>query len=158
LNDLAKLMMTPGLAFLSGIAVTVVGAYIVHNLTRSRERDSWVRDSRIKEWQELLAVLTKAYMLQLSVPNDLRTEALVALEATKESGLADVEMTLSTRIFITRDIERLSIRTKWAQLVSDYQLTRRSRISGVAAESERSFKNEFQQMRMSMVEAAKKTN
>lgn len=146
-----KLGITAVLSFSTGLAAAVVGAFYVHKLTRSRDHDIWVRDSRIKEWQELLDALTKAYMLQLNSTNDFDADV------RKHDALANVDIVLSTRIFISDDVEHLEIRTKWAVLVRDLHLTRRTAIFELTMESKRLFKNGFQELRMSMVMVAKQT-
>lgn len=148
---------TASLGFASGIAATAVGAFIVHKLTRSREHDIWVRDCRIKEWQELLDSLTRAYMTLLSSTTDFSGEAMAELERKKQEGLADVDIVLSTRIFIADDITNLDIRMKWAALVTDYRRGQSSMDPMTYAESKQIFKNRFQGLRKSIVEAARQT-
>lgn len=146
-----KLGITAALSFSTGLAAAVVGAFYVHKLTRSRDHDIWVRDSRIKEWQELLDALTKAYMLQLNSINDSDADG------RKHDALANVDIVLSTRIFISDDVEHLEIRNKWAVLIRDLHLTRRTAIFELTIESKQLFKNGFQELRTSMVMVAKQT-
>ena len=155
LSDLAKLIVTAALAFASGIAAALVGAFYVHKLTRSRDHDIWVRDSRMKEWQELLECLTAAYMKLLS--STMSVSAMPALENEKQRALADVDIMLSTRIFIADDVSELEVREKWAAFVGEYRSGQSLHQPRMNAVGKQTFKDRFQGLRKSLVEVAKKT-
>lgn len=141
------------------LVAALIGALIVHKLTRSRDHDLWVRDSRIKEWQELLNELTEAYMTLLEerpfvptekeLPDQFRESQRYFLETqqAKHKALATVDVTLSTRIFISDAIEKLDVRRRWAACVTAF----------INGRSKEKYKNDFQAIRISIVEAAKAT-
>ena len=135
------------------LVAAIVGALAVHWLTRSRERAVWVRDSRIKEWQELLDSMTRAYMTLLGSTMPHQEEAARALDQKKQAGLADVDVVLSTRIFIADDVTDLEVRLRWAAYVEDF---RRGQFAQ-DREAKQIFKDRFQGLRKSIVEAAKQT-
>jgi hypothetical protein len=130
------------------LLAAVTAAFIVHWLTRSREHRVWVRDCRMKEWQELLNSLTHAYMTLLLSPPGLKMNVLTPEEEPKKDALADVDIVLGTRIFIAKDVERLDVRKKWADNVSSF----------LAFHDKAAFKTRFQALRLSVVEAAKLTS
>lgn len=152
------------LAFCTGIIASVAGAFYVHWLTRSIERDAWVRVSRIKEWQELLGSITEAYMTVLTLM-DRRGVGWQEAEVKTHDALADVDIVLSTRIFIADEVESLEVRPKWAASVDGYRrsLQNASRGSLIGAspeltwEGKQLFKSQFQALRRTMIEAARQT-
>jgi hypothetical protein len=126
------------------LLAAIGGAFIVHRLTRSREHAVWVRDSRIREWQELLESLTKAYMTLLSEAADSRVESIMADKVKKHEAMADVDTVLSTRIFIADDVSNLEVRPIWAASVTDFLRDRHKAI----------FQERFQGLRINIVEKA----
>jgi hypothetical protein len=136
-----QILLTTVCSLLAAIA----GAFIVHWLTRSREHSIWVRDSRIREWRELLESLTKAYMTLLSETADYRAAAIMEENVKKHDAMADVDIVLSTRIFIADDVSDLQVRMKWAANVTDFYQDR----------DKPAFKSRFQAMRVTIVEKAK---
>ena len=107
---------------LTGTIGGLIGAYVVHLLTKSRDHASWMRNSRIKEWQQLLESLSKAYMTLLRLPITQGGVGSVSEYNTRKSdALADVDVMLSTRIFISDDAERLNVRKRRAALVVEFQ-------------------------------------
>ena len=68
-------------------------------------------------------------------------------QSKRHDALADVDIVLSTRIFIADDVEALGVRMKWAENVTFYMGTNNRAL----------FKASFQALRVSIVSAAKKT-
>ena len=52
----------------SPIVAGFIGAFGVHLLTQSREREKWILDSKKAEYRELLSVLSQAHMSTSSGP------------------------------------------------------------------------------------------
>ena len=102
------------------LTAAIIGAFVVHWLTRSRENANWVRDSRIREWQELLETLSKSYVTQLMDPHAYDDESKKQYNVSKAVALADVDVMLSTRIFISEDVEQLDVRMRWAGSVNAF--------------------------------------
>jgi hypothetical protein len=138
-----QILLTTVCSLLAAIA----GAFIVHWLTRSREHAIWVRDSRIREWQELLESLTKAYMTLLSGTADYRAEAIMAENVKKHEAMADVDIVLATRIFIADDVSALDVRMRWADSVTGF----------TRDHNKPALKARFQALRSNIVEKAKQT-
>jgi hypothetical protein len=97
-----------------GAAIALSGAYIGHFLTKARERAAWERSTRIKEWQELLETLSGAYMTLLRLPDHYSTTSVEEYNVKKADALADVDVMLATRIFISDAVELLLVRLRWA--------------------------------------------
>jgi hypothetical protein len=141
------------------LVAAIIGALIVHKLTRSRDHDIWVRDSQIKEWQELLNELTEAYMTLLGEKPFVLTEKepgerlkesqkhFLEIEQAKHEALASVDVVLSTRIFISDAIEQLDLRRRWAACVTEF----------INEKNREKYRNNFRSIRISIVEAAKAT-
>lgn len=107
---------------LTGTIGGLIGAYVVHLLTKSRDHSTWVRNSRIKEWQELLETLSEAYMALLRLPKSYEggMGSVSDYNIRKSDALANVDVMLATRIFISDDVEQLNARKRWAALVTDF--------------------------------------
>jgi hypothetical protein len=141
------ILTTTVFSLAAGIIGALVGAFTVHRLTRSREFESWSRDARLKEWRELLETMTNAYMtlLTLSHSQVLASRTIEdGVVTEKHDVLAEVDITLATRIFISDDVEKLDLRMKWAALVTHFVGTLNRAI----------FKSEFQAVRAAIVATA----
>jgi hypothetical protein len=86
-------------------------------------------------------------MLLLTSPPEIRMGKLTPEEGPKKDVLADVDIVLSTRIFIADDVEALMVRKKWSELVTHF----------LGTHDRASFKSSFQTLRVSIVGAAKDT-
>jgi hypothetical protein len=92
-----------------GIGGTLGGIVIGHVLTRSWQREQWLRDNRKQEYRELLTSLSAAYMhleQNGSDSTDLRHHP-VRNEAFRSLG---------DRIFIDREIKKEEIYEEWRRL------------------------------------------
>ena len=91
----------------------LIGAFVVHLLTRSRDREHWIRDRRMLEWSELLAILAKTHVLRLNwMSHAARTQSdedSVALAQAEADSFA----TLSDRIFVADEVEDLELQNLW---------------------------------------------
>ncbi len=103
------------------LVAAIIGALVVHRLTRSREHANWVRDSRMKEWQGLLETLGRSYMTRLKDPYVFNDEDKALYNLSQANALADVEVMLATRIFISDDVEELNVRKRWAAMVTAFR-------------------------------------
>lgn len=140
-------MQTVPIAAVYSLAGALIGALIGHLLTRSREHAVWVRDNRIKEWQQLLASMTSAYMAQLSKPMDITGQAVQENYKKKDDALADFDIVLATRIFIADDASDLDVTLKWSDCIDGFR----------QEDDKQGFKDAFQRLRISIVEKAKLT-
>ena len=143
------ILVTTLFSLIAAIIGATVGAFIVHWLTRSREFESWSRDTRLKEWRELLDVMTNGYMTLLTIQWSRRTILKVQEEADAEKvhrALADVDVNLATRIFISQDLSELDVRNDWANCVTNY----------MSSHDKVVFKSTFQSIRTSLIDAAMK--
>jgi hypothetical protein len=132
---------------ISGVVGGLVAAYFVHLLTKSRDHASWVRDSRMKEWQGLLETLSKAYMTRLKDPYVFNNEDKAQYNLSQANALADVEVMLATRIFISDDVMELDVRMKWAAMVNAF----------LPRTDKPSFMNAYQALHKDIVAKAKRT-
>jgi len=104
----------------SPVVAGFIGAFGVHLLTQSREREKWILDSKKAEYRELLSALSQAYMSTISAPsgfaNQENQEQYSAIRPTQDDSLR----IFSDRIFITIDLPVLELQTSWYKAMDDY--------------------------------------
>lgn len=103
-----------------GILGTLGGVFLGHLLTRSWQREQWLRDCRKDELRVLLDALSDYFTNLL----DLHREGYPQGPAEQEK-LADLKAkffrTVHSRLFIAGDVERLDIEVKWMEAVNKYR-------------------------------------
>ena len=104
----------------SPIVAGFIGAFGVHLLTQSREREKWILDSKKQEYRELLSALSQAHMSTSSVsPGFANKDDLPQYSAI--SPIQDnSERIFSDRIFITNDLPLLDLQKSWRKAMNDY--------------------------------------
>jgi hypothetical protein len=113
--------VTITLALWGGIA-PFVGALVAHYLTRSWQREQWLRDCRKQECHELLTALAHSHMKLsfLKIKEEILTpeehEKIVA--AMESAGIA-----LNDRIYIAEDMKETNLYGIWNDAVNKYQNT-----------------------------------
>lgn len=110
----------------SPIVAGFIGAFGVHLLTQSREREKWILDSKKQEYRELLDALSESYSTALSAhsaiplysldPSGRRledTNALLTLQGPTVRVFTD-------RIFIVKDLDLDSLKQRWGTAIRVY--------------------------------------
>jgi len=104
----------------SPIVAGFIGAFGVHLLTQSREREKWILDSKKAEYRELLSALSQAYMSTNSVPPGFANKE----DKQRYSEIAPIQdnsvRIFSDRIFITKDLLLLDLQKSWHKAMEDY--------------------------------------
>ena len=99
-----------------GIVGTLCGIVVGHFLSRSSQREQWMRDRRHEEFQELLGALAVSMLAEV--------EAMYQSELTPEERkdktrkTADFFQIAQTRIFTFTDVKRLDIKREWLAAVN----------------------------------------
>lgn len=111
--------LTIGLV-LWGVVAPFAGIFYGHFLTRSWERERWVKDKRNEEWRELLTALADSLRVHLKMypgraldPDDYR-EILSVSEACFR--------VIRDRIFTAPDVKQLNLENRWSAAVEQHQL------------------------------------
>ena len=88
----------------SPIIAGFIGAFGVHLLTQSQEREKWILDSKKAEYRELLSALSQAHMSTRSgLPGFANTEDQQPYSSIPSIQNNSVRI-FSDRIFITKDL------------------------------------------------------
>src|ERR1700761_921061 len=81
----------------------IVSGFVVHWLTRSREREGWVRDCEKEEWKELFMALTKSETtlaaFSAAYASGIQEERQKALDAFTVAS-REANLMLRSRLFI----------------------------------------------------------
>jgi hypothetical protein len=107
----------------SPIVAGFIGAFGVHLLTQSREREKWILDSKKQEFKELLSALSQAYVGTRSLqpgwvmyPDSTNQER----HALTFSIQRDSIQLFNDRIFITRDLQLQELKESWRNAMEVY--------------------------------------
>jgi hypothetical protein len=107
----------------SPIVAGFIGAFGVHLLTQSREREKWILDSKKAEYRELLSALSQAHMNTRSVSPGFAAKDDQQQYFTIAPIQDNSVRIFSDRIFITRDIPLLDLQKAWRKAMDDYSNT-----------------------------------
>jgi hypothetical protein len=93
----------------------LVGILLGHFLTRSWQREQWLRDKRNEEWHELLTALAESLRVSLKIYparalSDEEKQAIVEAHSNSFRVIRD-------RIFIAPDVQALNIENRWSAAV-----------------------------------------
>ena len=105
----------------SPVVAGFIGAFGVHLLTQSREREKWILDSKKAEYRELLSALSQAHMstIELSAGYAAFTD-----DPQKYSSVARIQndsvRIFSDRIFITNDLALNDLQQAWRKAMDKY--------------------------------------
>lgn len=93
----------------------IVGILLGHFLTRSWQREQWLRDKRNEEWHELLTALAESLRVSLKIYPGR------ALSGEEERTIVEAQSNsfrvIRDRIFIAPDVQALNIEDRWSAAV-----------------------------------------
>lgn len=93
----------------------IVGILLGHFLTRSWQREQWLRDKRNEEWHELLTALAESLRVSLKI------YPARALSGEEERTIVEAQSNsfrvIRDRIFIAPDVQALNIENRWSAAV-----------------------------------------
>jgi hypothetical protein len=106
-----------------GVIAPLVAILVGHYLSRSWQREQWLRDKRYEDYQAVLSALTSAYMVIVRVDKVSGTslftpEMLQEVEVTK----VDSFRVLRDRIFIAEELDYGGILVEWDTAVTNYEM------------------------------------
>jgi hypothetical protein len=127
-----------------GIAGTLCSGVVAHLLSRSSQREQWMRDRRHEEFQELLGAL--AASMHAEVEAVYQSELTPEERKDKTRKTADFSQIAQTRIFTFTDVKRLELKREWLAAVNAY-LTSRPHDLGT-------FEKAYQALTQKLVDAA----
>jgi|ERR1035438_901698 hypothetical protein len=104
----------------SPIVAGFIGAFGVHLLTQSRERQKWILDSKKEEYRELLSALSRAHMSTGSAPSGFANNEDQQRYSAIKPIQDDSVRIFSDRIFITKDLPLLDLQKSWHKAMDDY--------------------------------------
>jgi hypothetical protein len=104
----------------SPIVAGYIGAFGVHLLTQSREREKWILDSKKAEYRELLSALSQAHMSTSSGPPGFANKEDQQPYSSIAPKQTNSERIFSDRIFITKDLPLLDLQKSWRKAMEDY--------------------------------------
>lgn len=122
----------------------IVGILLGHFLTRSWQREQWLRDKRNEEWHELLTALAE------SLRASLKIYPARALSGEEEQTIVEAQSNsfrvIRDRIFIAPDVQALNIENRWSAVVQYHSQSMDSKKLG----------NAYRELRDEIVRAATK--
>jgi hypothetical protein len=101
-----------------------VGAFGVHLLTQSRDREKWILDCKKQEYRELLSALSESYskvlfLIAIEVigipsidPDDMNTLRAAQDKATR---------TFRDRIYVVKDLDLIQLSNRWIMAMQHYE-------------------------------------
>lgn len=107
----------------SPIAAGFIGAFGVHLLTQSREREKWILDSKKSEYRELLSALSNAYSRIRSATAGFGNFPSADTKERDEAIFLVTDESLrlfSDRLFITNDLPLSDLRESWRKAIKSY--------------------------------------
>ncbi len=99
----------------------IVGILLGHFLSRSWQREQWLRDKRNEEWHELLTALAESLRVSLKIypARELSGEE----ERTIVEAHSNSFRVIRDRIFIAPDVQALNIENRWSAAVQYHSQT-----------------------------------
>ena len=105
-----------------GIIGTLCGIVVGHFLSRSSQREQWMRDRRHEEFRELLGALTASMYAEVEAMYE--TELTPKEQEDKRRKTADFFQVVQTRIFTFTDVKRLDLKREWLAAVNAHLTSR----------------------------------
>jgi hypothetical protein len=104
-----------------GIGGTLGGIVGGHILTRSWQREQWIRDKRNEEFRELLEALAESFRVELT----LHAGAVLDPDAQRAivDGQSNAMAVIRSRIFTADVVQRFGIELKWAEAIQKHHDT-----------------------------------
>jgi hypothetical protein len=106
---------------------TLLGVWMGYHFSRSQQRNQWIADNRVKEWQELMTALSASFTTIVQtgatlVSADDRLKPAYVLQKLEENVTARTIATqvLVNRVFIAREVRQLGIYTKWSKALAEF--------------------------------------
>jgi hypothetical protein len=125
----------------SPIVAGFIGAFGVHLLGQSREREKWILDSKKQEFKELVSALSQAYIMTLAKTDGTHSlEDRLQFIATKNETVR----IFVDRIFIVKDLDLDSLSLRWRTAMGMYDHKKDAK----------NFKTEYEAIRDQIVKAA----
>ena len=93
----------------------LIGILIGHYLSRSQQRRQWVADNEVKEWRELLTILTTSFISIVQTDDKLPKvpgEEIERLKRRHEARTLASEV-LANRIFIAHAVSSWKMFERW---------------------------------------------
>ena len=110
--------------FVAGLgSVTTLGAlFLGQFLSRSSQREQWMRDRRHEEFKELLEALVAS--MHAEVEATYQSELTPEEREEKRRKTADFFRVIQTRIFTFADVKRLDLKREWLAAVNAHLTSR----------------------------------
>lgn len=105
----------------AGICGTLGGIVIGHFLTRSSQRDQWLRDCKKEEFRELLTALADSFRSSITMHSGavLDSDAQMKMIESHSNALRVIR----SRIFIANTVTELGIELRWAEAIDRHRRT-----------------------------------
>ncbi len=141
----------------SPIVAGFIGAFGVHLLTQSREREKWILDSKKQEYRELLDALSNSYMETASVPAGFGNKEGRSQYDSIGMKQNDSIRIFSDRIFITNDLPLVELANSWREAMNKYTNTTDGWDIRSKAKPNEDFDKEYERVKVAIVAAAKRS-
>lgn len=105
-----------------GIVGTLCGIVVGHLLSRSSQREQWMRDRRHEEFQELLGALAASMHAEVEAMYQSELTPEERKERTRKT--ADFFQIVQTRIFTFAEVKSLDLKREWLAAVNAHQTSR----------------------------------
>jgi len=141
----------------SPIVAGFIGAFGVHLLTQSREREKWILDSKKQEYRELLDALSDSYMSTASVSAGFGNKE----DRTPYDSIGmkqnDSIRIFSDRISITNDLPLVELADSWREAMNKYTYTTDGWDISLKAKPNEDFDKEYERIKDRIVAAANRS-
>lgn len=149
-NTYVKDSMPIFAAIVSGMGGAIVGGFLVHVLTQSREREKWILDSKKGEYRELLSALSLAHESTCRQNPGFLSNNGTSFPSIVETQRNSIRI-FSDRIFITKDFELDAHKKAWREAMGHYSYGVTS--NGIPY-SATNFTDEYDRIKTAIVESA----
>lgn len=140
----------------SPVVAGFIGAFGVHLLTQSRDREKWILDSKRQEYRELLDALSQSHMTTKSAPAGY---AAFSVDPKQHLSIVQVQdntiRVFSDRIFIIDDLELRRLQTAWRDATTAYASSPKWALGG--PNSIEIFDDEYNRIKDEIVVAANRS-
>jgi len=139
------------------IVAGFIGAFGVHLLTQSREREKWILDSKKEEYRELLSAISQAHIRTSSAGPGFahsRNEGDQQRDASIFLAQDDSVRIFSDRLFITKDLPLQDLQESWRKAMGDFSYRQAWSIGSHPSEG---FDREYKRIKDEIVAAASRS-
>jgi hypothetical protein len=127
-----------------GIIGTLCGIVFGHFLSRSSQREQWMRDRRHEEFKELLDALVAS--MHAEVESTYQGDLTPEERYSETRATADFFRVVQTRIFTFTDVKRLDLKREWLAAVNAHRTSRPLDLG--------TFEKTYQELTQRLVDAA----